>query len=53
MPDNKITYWQGARQDLREEKLRNLEFTVERLTERIEKLERQMQKRVKKDEKSA
>jgi len=48
MPDNKITYWQGTR-DLREEKLRNLEFTVERLTERIEKLERQ----VKKDEKSA
>lgn len=49
MPDNKITYWKGVRQDLREEKLRNLEFTMERLTERIEKLERQMQKRVKKD----
>lgn len=40
---------QRSERDLREEKLRNMEFTIERLTERVERLERQMQKRVKKD----
>lgn len=40
---------QRSERDLREEKLRNMEFTIERLLERVERLERQMQKRVKKD----
>jgi len=38
-----------SERDLREEKLRNMEFLLERLTERVERLERQVQKRVKKD----
>jgi len=38
-----------SERDLREEKLRNMEFHLERLTERVERLEQQVQKRVKKD----